>query len=166
MSWTKRQFVLKALSKIGIASYDYDTDPSELQDALVDLDAMMAEWHEKGIRIGWPQTSSPESADLDTESFAPLRANSAIYLNLACRVAPDYGKEASPSVMSLAASTFKTLQSHYVKSPRRRLQGLPAGAGNRHRFRGGLYNGGFNPLSDERDDSIRPPSETIGFTDE
>ena len=57
MSWTKRQFINAALEEIGLASYVFDIQPEELESALRRLDAMMADWNAKGIRIGYPLSS-------------------------------------------------------------------------------------------------------------
>ena len=78
MGYTKRQFVTAALEEIGLASYVFDLQPEQLQSALRRLDALMAEWNGKGIRLGYPLPSSPQDSDLDEESNVPDSANEAV----------------------------------------------------------------------------------------
>ena len=133
-----------------MAAYAYDADPSDLQDALSDLDAMMAEWETKSIDIDWPLSSNPPTdADIEADSLAPLSAVSAIFLNLAVRIAPDIGKTVSTELAGQAKAAFDALQGAHTKPPRRRLQGLPSGAGAR---RTGYGSTGFNPLPDVKTD--------------
>jgi hypothetical protein len=54
MGYTKRQFISAAFEEIGLASYVFDLQPEQLQSALRRLDAMMADWNAKGIRLGYP----------------------------------------------------------------------------------------------------------------
>jgi hypothetical protein len=59
MSYTKRQFVDAAFEEIGLASYVFDLTTEELLPRLVRrLDAMMAQWNAKGIRLGYPLPTS------------------------------------------------------------------------------------------------------------
>ena len=92
MSWTKRQFIQAAFEEIGLATYIFDIETDQLQTVVKKLDAMMGLWDSKGVNIGFPIATNPEDADLDTETNAPDAANEAIYLNLAIRIAPGYGK--------------------------------------------------------------------------
>jgi hypothetical protein len=72
VSYTKRQFITAAFEEIGLASYVFDLQPQDLQTALRRLDAMMAEWNGKGLRLAYPIPLSPEDSDLDTEPcYAP-----------------------------------------------------------------------------------------------
>jgi hypothetical protein len=93
MSWTKRQFVVQAFEEIGYASYTYDIQPEQLQAGLRRLEAMMGTWNGRGIRLGYPLSSNPDSAELDVSSNVPDSANEAIYTNLAIRIAPIVGKD-------------------------------------------------------------------------
>jgi len=159
MSWTKRQYVLKAFSKIGKAAYVYDADPEELQDALDDLEAMMAEWYEDGIQMGWPIDD-----DLDTVTDMPRRANSAIYHGLALRIAPDYGITPAPRVRTLALQGYNRLLGHYTKPPQRKRISAPSGAGNRWRYgNSSAYNRFTRPRPNNK---IAPPEQSIGFNND
>ncbi len=95
MGYTKRQYIEAALTEIGLADYVFNSTPQDLQTALRRLDGMMAEWNERGIRLGYPLPLSPQQSDLDSQTAVPDRANEAIVTNLACRIAPSYGKQVS-----------------------------------------------------------------------
>jgi hypothetical protein len=109
MGWTKRQFVEQAFEEIGLAAYVFDLTPEQLQSALRRLDAMMAGWNANGIRIGWPMPSTPDGSDLDTDTNAPDVANEAIYINLAARLAPGFGKTLSPDTKVVGDAAYSNL---------------------------------------------------------
>lgn len=130
MSWTKRQFVNQAFEEIGFA-YGYNLQPDQLQSALRKLDAMMAQWNGKGIRLGYPIPSSPENSNLDTESGVPDFANEAIYLNLALRIGPTFGKQPSMETKQFAKQAYNSMLSKTTMPQERQITGLPSGAGNK-----------------------------------
>jgi len=132
MGWTKRQLVEKAYSKIGITAWSFDLDPDMLQDALTDLDAMMAAWDELGIQIGYPLTANPQDADLDTQTDLPFSANEAVFLNLAIRIAPSHGKTVSREMKVAARSGYSALLNNAITVKKQQLPGsMPLGAGNK-----------------------------------
>lgn len=132
MGWTKRQFVTQAFEEIGLATYVFDLSPEQLQSGLRRLDSMMATWNTKGIRLGYPLPSSPQFSDLDAESEVPDSANEAIYLNLAIRIAPSFGKTPSVDTKATAKAAYDNLLSVAAMPVEMQLPGtLPVGAGNK-----------------------------------
>ena len=131
MGYSKRQFVTKAFGEIGLASYAFDLSPAQLQDAVERLDSMMAAWNAKGIRLGYPLSSSPQEADLDAASGVPDSANEAIALNLGIRLAPGYGKIVSQDTKIMAKAAYDTLMSRAAMPHERQFPKMPAGAGNK-----------------------------------
>lgn len=132
MSFTKRQFVEQAFSEIGLATYIFDLEPEQLQTALRQLDSMMGAWNAKGIRLGWPMPSSPQSSDLDEETNMPDSANEAIYLGLALRIAPGFGKTVAQQTAFFAKQAYDQLLSLAAMPLEKQLpQTMPAGAGNK-----------------------------------
>ncbi len=132
MGYSKRQFITGALEEIGIASYVFDLQPEQLQSALRRLDAMMANWNGKGIRLGYPLPSSPDDSDLDEPTLVPDYANQAILTNLAVIIAPSYGKSLMPSTVAIAKDGYNTLMLRTSQPPQRQLPStMPAGAGNK-----------------------------------
>ncbi len=134
MGWTKRQFVLQAFEEIGYGSYVYDAQPDELESIRHTLDAMMANWNARGIRVGFPISSSPKDGDLDEQTNVPDSANEAIYLNLACRIGPRFGKQVSPDTKQFAKEALNSLLIKYCLPTEMSLPYfLPRGAGDKNR---------------------------------
>lgn len=132
MGWTKRQFVIQAFEEIGYASYIYDAMPEQLQSVLRTLDTMLATWNAKGIRIGYPLPSSPDSSNLEEETNVPDSANSAIYYNLAVWIAPRFGKTVQAETKAAAKEGYLALLSKAVMPREKQLpKETPLGAGNK-----------------------------------
>ena len=133
MAYTKRQFVEAALTEIGLASYVFDIQPEQLEYARRRLDAMMADWNGKGIRLSYPIPASPEQGSLAEETNVPDSANEAVILNLALRLAPSYGKQIMPDTRLLAKTAYDTvLQRATAPIELQFPDTLPSGAGNKY----------------------------------
>jgi len=132
MGYSKRQFLEAAFTEIGLADYVFNLTPNELTTALRRLDAMMAEWNERGIRLGYPLPGSPQFSDIDAQTGVPDRANEAVITNLAVRIAPSYGKQVLPGTMTTARAALNTILVRAAAPTPMRLPGtLPVGAGNK-----------------------------------
>ena len=132
MGYSKRQFISAAFEEVGLASYVFDLQPQQIESALRRLDAMMAEWNAKGIRLGYPLPNSPESSDLSAESQVPDSANEAIITNLAIRIAPSYGKNISQDTKIVAKRAYDTLLSRATMPEEQQLSmNMPLGAGHK-----------------------------------
>lgn len=132
MGYSKRQFVAAAFEEIGLASYVFDLQPEQLQSALRRLDAMMADWNGKGIRLGYPLPGSPQYSDLDEPSEVPDWANEAIITNGAIRIAPGFGKQVMPETKAIAKDSYNTLLARAAMPFEQQLPAtMPAGAGNK-----------------------------------
>ena len=117
MSWTKRQYIVQAFEEIGLASYVYDLQPEQLQSAARRLDAMMAMWNGRGIRLGYPIPSSPEDTDLDQETGVPDSANEAVYLNLGVKLGPGFGKAVPMETKVAAKDAYNVVLARATKPP-------------------------------------------------
>lgn len=132
MGYSKRQFVAAAFEEIGLASYVFDLQPEQLQSALRRIDAMMADWNGKGIRLGYPLPGSPQDSDLDEPTLVPDWANEAIITNGAVRIAPGYGKQVMVETKAIAKQSYDTLlQRATAPIPQQLPATMPAGAGNK-----------------------------------
>jgi hypothetical protein len=132
MGYSKRQFVSAAFEEIGMAEYVFDLQPEQLQSALNRLDAMLAEWNAKGLRLGYSLPSSPQDSDLDEPTFAPDSAWEAIITNLAIRIAPGYGKAVSPDTKVTAKAAYNTLLQRAAFPLEQQLpETMPTGQGNK-----------------------------------
>lgn len=134
MGWTKRDIIGQAFSEIGLASYTFDLLPEQYEGALRRLDAMIAQWENKGIRLAWPLPTSYANSSIDADSNAPDTALEALYLNLAVRLAPGYGKTPSPDTKALASTAYKTLLGQSAQPVPMQIDNMavPAGAGYKY----------------------------------
>lgn len=132
MSWTKGEIVDEALAELALASEVWDIQPEERARALRRLDAMLAMWEAKGIKLGYPMPADAESSSLDDDSGLPDAAIETVLLNLARRLAPSYGKTLRPESAQSAregydALLWRTAQPQDQQFPNT----LPLGAGNK-----------------------------------
>ena len=130
MSYTKRQFIIAAFEELGLSDANYNLQDGQLKVALKRLDGMMATWDAKGLRLSYPIPSSPEDSNLDTETTVPDKANEAIYLNLAIKIASSFGKVVSQELKVNAREAYRTLlASNAYPLSEKQLDNLPRGAG-------------------------------------
>jgi len=140
MGYSKRQFVEGAYEELGIASYAFDLSPEDLESAMRRLDAMMAEWNAKGIRLSYPIPGSPDDNDLDEPSQVPDSAYEAIITNLGIRIAPSIGKTVPVETKTTAKAAYNTLLARACFPPEMQFpHTTPAGAGNKPRRTGGTF---------------------------
>jgi len=133
VAYTRRQFVEAALTEIGLASYVFDLSPEQLEYARRRLDAMMADWNGKGIRLSYPIPASPEQGSINDETSVPDSANEAIILNLALRLAPSYGKAVMLETRIAAKGAYDTVLQRATAPIEQQMPGtMPAGAGNKY----------------------------------
>lgn len=131
MSWTKRQILDEAFTELGIGNA-FDVSPEEQQTAIRRLDTMMATWEGLGIRLGYAMSNTPDEGDLDDDSGLPVGAVETVYLNLAKRLAPQFGKQLNMATLSAAAAGYSTLLRAAAQPIEQQLRaGLPLGAGNK-----------------------------------
>lgn len=135
MSWTKAEFVAAAFDELGLTAFFDDLEEIQKIAALKKLDAMLATWNGIGIRIGYPIPSSPENSSLDDETNVPDVANEAIFLSLAVRIAPAYGKIASRETKVSAKNAYNALLSKNSHIPEFQLPTtMPIGQGSQQRY--------------------------------
>jgi hypothetical protein len=132
MGWTKRQIVMAAFEEIGLGAEVYDVQPGQLASALKRLDAMVAEWNGRGIRIGYPLPASPAESSLDDATNVPDSAVETLFLSLAVRIAPGYGKQVMPDTKASAIRGYNTLLARATTPVEMALPStMPAGQGNK-----------------------------------
>ncbi len=131
MSYTKKEIIELAFEEIGLANYNFDLQPEQFQSGLKRLDLMMATWNKKGIRIGYPLSSSPANSNLNDNTEVRDSALAAIYTNLAIRIAPSFGKVVSMDLKKDARSSYMDLLRETSEIKERDFQKLPRGAGNK-----------------------------------
>jgi len=132
MGYTKQQFISAAFEEIGLASYVFDLQPEQLESALRRLDAMMADWNAKGIRLGYPLPSSPQDSTLSEETLVPDSAYEAIICSLAIRLAPSFGKTVMIETKTTAKQGYDILLQRATFPLEKQLPATsPAGAGSK-----------------------------------
>lgn len=132
MGYSKRQFITAALEEIGLASYVFDLQPEQLETARRRLDAMMADWNGKGIRLGYPIPSSPQDGSIDEETNVPDSAYEAIICSLGIRLAPSYGKTVMAETKVVAKQGYDILLQRATYPLEKQLPNtMPSGAGNK-----------------------------------
>jgi hypothetical protein len=130
--WTKRALISEAFAELGLAASDFDIQPEEIQTALRRLDAMMATWDAKGIRLGYALPANPADSDPDQDSGIPDTAAETVYLNLAMRIAPSFGKVVSVDTRRNAGAGYDRLQIATAQPlPPQQRETMPRGAGNK-----------------------------------
>lgn len=137
MPATKGDLVRAALRKLGIASDATltDVEPQSIEDGVNDLEMMMAEWDNNGTGIitGYAFTDQDNPpTDGDDSGLNPWEI-SAVYHNLAVRIAPDYGIEAPIKLISTARYGKELIlkQTAYLRAVRAPYPGrMPIGTGN------------------------------------
>ena len=129
MGYTKSDFVYASLNEIGIADYDFDIGSEQTEAVMKRLDAMMALWDSKGIKLGYPMPTSADDSSLTQETNVPDVAWEAIILNLAIRIAPSYGKAVDIGTKILAKQALNTLYSISSPVPEMQFNSMPKGAG-------------------------------------
>lgn len=132
MGYSRRQFIYAAFEEIGLASYVFDLQPEQLESARRRLDAMMADWNGKGIRLGYPIPSSPQDGGIDDQTNVPDSAYEAIICNLGIRLAPSYGKQVMNETKATAKNGYDLLLQRATFPLERQLPNtMPLGAGNK-----------------------------------
>jgi len=130
MSWTKRQFIIAAFEELGLSDSNYNLNDGQLSTASKRLDGMMATWNSKGLRLSYPLSSNPLSINIDIDTTVPGKANEAIYLNLAIKIASSFGKTVSQELKVNAREAYRSLlSSNAYPLSQRQLDNLPRGAG-------------------------------------
>jgi hypothetical protein len=130
-SITKGTLVIRALGKLGIANYVFDTEAEEDNSALRQLDSLAARWQGKLEPFGYIQpTTNGTSLPSDAAGIREEDVDTFIS-NLALALAPDYGKPPAPGLVKQAAETRSEFFCKYARRFEYQLPNrLPTGAGN------------------------------------
>ena len=133
MAWTKGDLVNAAFGELALVSGPgFDVTPEETARALLRLDAMVATWAAKGVRIGYAFPASPQGSKATDASGIPDAAAETVFLNLAKRLAPSFGKALSPQTLTAAREGYDTLLWSAARPPEQQLPNTqPRGAGNK-----------------------------------
>ena len=126
--WTKEDVIKQSFSEIGKGAYEFDLQPEDMQNALRKLDAMLSAWSGAyGIRLGY--AGGDGKGSIGASTTVPDWAYESLYLNLAVKLCPDYGKTPSPVTVKGAKEALDMVRNRMVIPATRSISGY-AGAGN------------------------------------
>ena len=124
---TAREYITRALAKLGVKAAESSIEASELTDGIETLNDMLTEWEGSGILLGFEPVASG-----DDEIRAPRLAQAAIKSNLAIRLAPDYSRPVSAELAAEARGATKSMLRAIVKIGDVAYPStLPTGSGNK-----------------------------------
>src|SRR5262245_51844070 len=118
----KRQIIEMAFSEAGSAGYEFGRTPEETTDALLRLNAMMAEWKEmRGIDLGYDQPPYGVG-NPDGLSGIPFETMNAVASHLALRICPMMGATLGPEARGNLSRSLRLLEAHYAAVPTMPMQ--------------------------------------------
>lgn len=97
--------VARALRLITVIDAQEDVNDKDFQTAVEALNALMVRIEADGLALGWYPVANPSD-----ELPVPPEAEQAVAYMLAVVIAPEYGKEAPPTVAGLADASLRALQ--------------------------------------------------------
>ena len=150
---TKIQLVSMAFDELRINGITSDADSEDNVLALQSLEQLLSELQ---FDIGWRFEAEP---DPNSMSGIPQFAESAIYMALAVRIAPRYGKD--PAMIRTQASAAMSALIARVSRPRQISYStrMPLGLGNRRQY---PYSRQFMPVPDVAPNSVNTEEFVIG----
>lgn len=135
-SYTKGALGIRALGKLGIANYVFDTEAEEDVALLREMDDMMAEWQAKLEPLGYAQPLTAGTSLPSDASGIDQATVGAVVSSLAVRIAGDYGKTPAPNLIKTANSGRSIIFARYAKRVEMvPMAGTPTGAGHRYPMR-------------------------------
>lgn len=123
---TYLDIIAGALKHLTVLSAETELTAAEAQDGLTDLNDMGVEWEVSGISVGFVA-----SLDVNSQLDLPRHSVAAFKANLALRLAPQYEKLVSASLVNLADTTLDALLNvvDFI-GPVELPDTLPVGSGN------------------------------------
>ena len=157
---TAASIIKSALQEIVVQASEAPIEADEAQDAIKYMNRMMAAFAADGINVGYTAVTN-----LGTYVTVPEAALEGIVFNLAKRLAPSYGAQASQQLLMNARAGMETLAKISTDvGPTQYPSTLPIGSGNRRRNQGGwispFYPGEESAVLREDKGFIATESET------
>lgn len=142
---TKADIVRQAFAHLRISGLTSKATPEDTQLGLQTLEAMLLAWTNKGLNLSW--NKSPGFTDPDPQEDSGISdANyEAVYVNLAVKLLPAFGKEAPTQLNSFSRELYSGLFDTTLPVQQNNAY-MPLGSGNRR--------GAYTPV-------YQQPSETI-----
>jgi len=114
MATTARDVINRSLRILGVLASGEAATASEANDALVALNSMIDSW--QADYAEWFTAST--FSTLNTSQYLPRGYEAAIVYNLCVELAPEYGVNTSPDIVSRAKESFGVLKRRNITSLR------------------------------------------------
>lgn len=126
----KVDIIGRAYSKLRISGLTVDPTPEDLELALCELEAMMAEFASRNMSVGYLFTEEPDPND---DLGVPLQFWPALSTNLAVRLIPDFNKQVPDTLLAQASQSLSNMAGRCAADKIRGVQypsRQPIGSGN------------------------------------
>lgn len=149
---TKGDIVRQAYIELRISGLTNEATPEDTQIALKKLDSMLLAWTNKGLNLSWNKSDNFVDPDPQEDSGISDADYEAIYVNLAVKLAPAFGKpptQLDSFARELYAGLFST-----VLPTQQNNEYMPLGSGSRRGACTPVYQESSEPIDVENDGNI------------
>lgn len=101
---TNNDLIEQALRLIGVLAEGMTATAEQSAIALAVMNEIADDWSENGVSLNWS-----EQTDVTADLTLAGAERSAMQYELAVRLCPAFGREASPTVMGLAAQSYRRI---------------------------------------------------------
>ncbi len=149
---TKGDIANRALECLRISGLTSKASPSDTRLALQAMEAMMLSWTNKGLNLSW--IKSPYFTDPDPQEDSGISDASyeAVYVNLAVRLAPEFGK--TPNQLDAMAKELYAGLFDTTLPVQQNNEYMPLGSGNRRGVYATVYQSSSETIDIENDGNI------------
>ena len=144
---TAEAILRQALQQILVQASEADLEPTELYDALMTMNGMMAEWEARGWNLGYTELDN-----IGSQVTIPPGSRQAVIHNLAIRLAPQYGGEVPPALIQSAREgldAVSRLALRAINTPKPPT--LPIGSGNERYYSRAYRENFYAPVQTQLD---------------
>jgi hypothetical protein len=113
---TKSSLIEGAYEYCGLNGFEFERTPEEMTTGLRHLNALMAEWLDDGIDLGFDFPTYANGL-LEEPSGVPRSAEGVIHQMLAQRLAPTLGATLSEDAKAALAKSYQALRSRTAAAP-------------------------------------------------
>ena len=149
---TKGDIVNQAFEYLRISGLTNEAAPRDTQLALRSLDSIMLAWTNKGLNLSWNKSDDFTDPDPQEDSGISDADYEAIYVNLAVKLAPAFGKPPT-QLDSFARELYAGLFSTELPTQQNNTY-MPLGSGNRHGVCAPVFHQANEPIDVENDGNI------------
>ena len=149
---TKGDIAAQAFQHLRISGLTNEATPRDTQLALQTLESMLLAWTNKGLNLSWNKSDDFTNPEPQEDSGISDADYEAIYVNLAVKLAPAFGKPPT-QLDSFARELYSGLFSTVLPTQQNN-QYMPLGSGSRHGAYAPAYQEGNEPIDVENDGNI------------